>query len=144
MVQSLLADRFKLKVHHEVREVAAYALVVGKHGPRLQPAKPADTGGGVRINGALQQSLSEHEVPDGWSMSQLASVVANFVPRPVVDRTGLPGTYSFSMRFAHTTEDFDNPDVATALQEQLGLKLESSSTNLEMVVIDHIEKPDPN
>ena len=143
MVQSLLEDRYKLKVHREVREVAAYALVVGKNGPRLQPAKPVDAGGGVRINGALQQMLSDQEAPEGWSMSQLAGVVSSFAGRPVVDRTGLAGKYSFSIRFAHT-EDSDDPDVATALQEQLGLKLESTTTNMDVVIIDHVEKPDPN
>jgi uncharacterized protein (TIGR03435 family) len=143
MVKSLLEDRFKLKVHHERKETTAYALVVGEHGHKLQPAKPVDAGGGVRINGALQQSLSESTAPDGWPMSQLAGFVSGFVGRPVVDRTGLPGTYSFSIRFAHT-DDSDDPDVATALREQLGLKLESTKTNVDMVVIDHIEKPDRN
>jgi uncharacterized protein (TIGR03435 family) len=143
MVQSLLEDRFSLKVHHEMGEVVAFALVVGKHGPTLQSAKPADAGGGVRINGALQQSLSEHEPADGWSMTELADVVTSFVGHPVVDRTQLAGKYSFSIRFAHT-DDSDDPDVRTALQKQLGLKLEPIRTKMEKVVIDHIEKPSPN
>jgi uncharacterized protein (TIGR03435 family) len=145
MVQSMLEDRFKLKVHHEMREVAAYALLVGKYGPKLQPAKSVEAGGGVRINGALQQMLSEQEAPDGWSMSQLAGVVSSFAGRPVVDHTGLQGRYSFSIRFAHTQDPNDpDPDVATALQEQLGLKLESTKTTVDTVVIDHIEKPSEN
>lgn len=143
MVQSLLEDRFNLKVHREVKEVAAYALTVGKHGHKLQPAKPLEAGGGVRVNGALQRQLPESEAPDGWSMSYLASVVSDFVGRPVVDRTNLPGKYSFSIRFAHT-EDSDDPVVAVALEEQLGLKLESIRMNQNRVVIDRIEKPNPN
>jgi uncharacterized protein (TIGR03435 family) len=139
MVQSLLEERFGLKVHRETKEVDGYAMTVGKRGPRLQPAKPADAGGGVRVNGALQQSLQEGKAPDGWSMSRLAGFVSDFAKRPVVDETGLQGEYSFSMRFAHT-EDSDDPDVATALEEQLGLKLVPTKTPLEMVVIDHVER----
>ena len=139
MVRSLLEDRFKLKVHREARVVAGYALVVGKHGPKLNPAKPVDAGGGVRINGVQQQSLSEQEAPDGWSMSGLAGFVSSFAGRPVVDKTGLLGEYSFSMRFAHT-EESDDPDIATALQEQLGLKLVPMKVPLATVIIDHVEK----
>jgi uncharacterized protein (TIGR03435 family) len=143
MVQSLLEDRFKLRVHHELRQVAAYALVVGKNRPRLEPAKPVEAGGGVFINGALQQQLSEQEAPGGWSMGQLAGVVSSFAGRTVVDRTNLSGTYSFHIRFAHT-EDSNDPDVATALSEQLGLKLEPIKTDIDTIVIDHVERPDAN
>jgi uncharacterized protein (TIGR03435 family) len=144
MVQSLLEERFGLKVHRETKEVDGYSLIVGKHGPRLQPAKPVDIGGGVRVNGLLQQNLEERRAADGWSMSRLAAFVSGFAKRPVVNETGLRGEYSFSIRFAHT-EDSDDPDVATALEEQLGLKLVTTKTPLEVIVIDHIERvPTPN
>ena len=143
MVQALLRDRFQLQVHPESRDVLAYALVVGKRGAQLAPAKPVADGGGVRINGAIQQGLSEQQAPDGWSMGRLAELVTSFVGHPVIDQTGLAGTYSFSIRFAHTEESND-PDIRTALDEQLGLKLEPTKTTEQMLVIDRVERPSPN
>lgn len=144
MVQSLLEERFGLTVHRETKEVDGYALVVGKHGARLQPAKPAEAGGGVRVNGAVQQSLQEGKAPDGWSMSRLAGFVSGFAKRPVVDETGLRGEYSFGLHFAHTEDSLDS-DVATALEEQLGLRLVPRKVAQETIVIDHINRaPTPN
>ena len=147
MVRALLADRFKLAVHQEAREVAAFALVTGKKTAKLRTVdKAADPGGvgGVRINGGIQQSLSEPEAPAGWSMATLANYLANFAGRPVVDETGLPGTYAFSLEFARSPQEEETrPSVFTAV-EQLGLRLRPTRASIDVLVIDHIERPDVN
>ena len=145
MVRSLLETRFRLATHREHKEAPVYALVVGKNGHKLHAVKPDDPESlvGVIVNGGRQQALSDQEVPAGWSMARLADYVSNWAGRPVIDKTGLPGDYSFHLDFSrHETED--RPSIFTALQGQLGLKLEPDKAMLEYVVIDHIERPSSN
>jgi uncharacterized protein (TIGR03435 family) len=147
MVQSLLADRFHLKIHRETKERSVYLLLIGKNGSKLRVVKTDSpkTGGGVRINGPLMQSLSESEAPEGWDMPRLAGYLGDVpdVGRPVLDRTGLTGLYAFSLQFSRKDGD-DRPIVFLALQEQLGLKLEAAKAPLDVVVIDHVERPSGN
>jgi hypothetical protein len=88
------------------------------------------------------QSLSESEAPEGWDMPRLAGYLGDVpdVGRPVLDRTGLTGLYAFSLQFSRKDGD-DRPIVFLALQEQLGLKLEAAKAPLDVVVIDHVERP---
>jgi len=139
MVQSLFDDRFKLRLHRETKKVSAYALVAGKRGPRL-PAV-----GRVTINGAVKQAASERELPEGWTMSRLANYLASVraVSRPVLDRTGLKGIHGLTLNYS-TVDGDDRPDVFTALQEQLGLRLQAVNAPIETIVIDHVEKPSGN
>jgi uncharacterized protein (TIGR03435 family) len=83
------------------------------------------------------------EWPDGWTTSQLAGYLSGYTDRPVVDRTGLAGKYGVVLDFSLTDGD-DRPGLFTALQEQLGLKLDAGKATIEKLVIDHIEKPAPN
>jgi len=147
MVQSLLADRFQLKIHRETKERAVYFLALAKNGPKLREVKPDSpkTGGGVRLNRALMQAPSETEAPEGWAMSRLAGYLGGLpdVGRPVLDKTGLAGIYAFSLEFSRKDGD-DRPVIFTALQDQLGLKLEASKAPLDVVVIDHVERASVN
>jgi uncharacterized protein (TIGR03435 family) len=138
MVQSLFAERFKLKAHWEKRESNVYFLTTGKNPLKVQK------GGEVRLRGSTQfVRPGKPQWPDGIAMPQLASILSSYTDRPVVDRTGLQGTYGINLDFSVDVDD-DRPSLFTAVQEQLGLKLEPGKASIEMLVIDHIEKPTPN
>jgi uncharacterized protein (TIGR03435 family) len=139
MVQSMFEDRFKLSMHRETRMVSAYALVIGKNGPKL------GAGGRVRINGSVKQAASEREPPDGWTMARLANYLASVrgIGRPVLDQTGLAGTYGLTLNYS-TTDGDDGPDVFGAVTGQLGLRLRAIKAPIEMFIVDHVEKPSAN
>ncbi len=139
MLQALFEDRFRLRMHRETKTVSAYGLVIGKNGHRLRG------GGRVIINAEVKQSADEPEPPEGWTMSRLANYLAGVrdVGRPVLDQTGLPGIYGFTLNYSKANAD-DRPDVFTAVQEQLGLKLQAIKAPVTMFVIDHVEKPSGN
>jgi uncharacterized protein (TIGR03435 family) len=139
MTQVLLESRFQLKFHHETKEMAVYALVVGKSGSKLHEVKPdAPPGDGVWLGGRKVSSK-------GWEPWMLAGTLASMpgIGRPVVDRTGLKGVFEFRLDFSTTAND-DRPDVLSALQNQLGLRLEPAKGPVETFVIDHLEKPSAN
>jgi uncharacterized protein (TIGR03435 family) len=145
-VQALLADRFRMAAHLDQKEMRAYALTVAKKGPRLRrvdPATPYDRGG-VRLNG-IPFRFSPLEAPGGITMAQLANRLSA-VPAlgfPVVDKTGLSGIYSFSLSFS-IREDDGLPPIMSAVEQQLGLKLESTKALVDILVVAHIERPTPN
>ncbi len=97
------------------------------------------------MNGSIQQALFEKEPASGWSMSTLAHYLSGFaiIGRPVVDRTGLSGIYAYSLEFARSEQE-DRPSIFAALPDQLGIKLEASRAPVEVLVIDHIERPPEN
>lgn len=144
MIKSLLADRFKLRVHQETRESAVYALVIGAKASKL---RAADSQGGVSIGAG-------HLVSSGMPMGLFASLLGTRLGRTVIDRTNLTGRYSIDLRWtpdpgeppsgpgdSSSPPDPSGPSVFTAIQEQLGLKLQSTRGPAEFLVIDHIEKP---
>jgi uncharacterized protein (TIGR03435 family) len=149
MVQSLLANRFKLAAHRVTGEGSIYELVVNKDGPKLKDS-PNNPAGQVRI-------ASGELIGTGAPMFLLVGQLSRQLGRPVVDKTGLTGKYDFAVNW---TPDFDSPigaqgvagttpinsdapSIFTALQ-QLGLKLQSAKGPIDMLVIDHVEKPDSN
>ena len=147
-LQALLADRFKLTLHRETREESVYALVAGKGGIKFQQAN--GNFGGLRI-GKSQFTGS------GASVEMLATALANQLGRPVVDRTGLKSQFDFKLEWTPDAVQASppgvdtpspaspgGPSIFTAIQEQLGLKLESSKGPVEMLVIDHVERPSEN
>jgi uncharacterized protein (TIGR03435 family) len=145
MVQSLLADRFHLQVHHETRERPVYFLTVAPGGPKLQHIEPdAPNEPGVRFNGHHLGILAEPVAPPGWSMSRLAGYLADLLEdrRPVIDKTNLPGLYSFNLEYSK--DGADRPLIPVALQQQLGLKLEPAKAPTDVLVIDHIDRPTEN
>jgi uncharacterized protein (TIGR03435 family) len=147
MEQSLLADRFKLKVHFETREMPVYALVVAKGGPKLTPAKDGES--------SKLFTLAENE--QGTEIAATAVTLDQFAHSPlwggggrlVVDQTGLKGTYDFTLKWrpeqlVGQENGVDAPSVFTAIQEQLGLRLVPSKASVEVIVIDHVERPSAN
>jgi uncharacterized protein (TIGR03435 family) len=149
MEQSLLADRFKLKVHFVKKELPVFDLVVAKGGPKLSPTADAPSRREEALhpigqNWELKGNVSIHDVID---MLEMQPEVGG---RLIEDRTGLAGTYAMA---AHWTQDRTGatdaaagkyPPLFTALQEQLGLRLVESKEPLETLVIDHIERPSEN
>lgn len=145
MVRSLLADRFRMVARVQEREIRVYALTVAKKGLKMREVSPGTTGAGVRINGTQWRSVGIVNPLPGVSMADLALRLSAvpIVGLPVIDRTGLTGIYSFDLSF-WAREGDDRPAISTALQEQLGLKLEPIKSPIEVLVVDHIEKPSPN
>jgi uncharacterized protein (TIGR03435 family) len=132
LLQNLLQERFHLVVHREQKIVPGYVLVVAKGGSKLQPNKGAASHGMVGDN----QIKFWNE-----SVSAFAVVIANQVGRPVVDQTGLTGTYDIALKLALEDDLNSNlPDLFTALQEQLGLKLVPEKVPVEFLIIDHVDK----
>ncbi len=138
MLQSLLEDRFKLKVHRELRDAPVYAMVLAKNGPKLTKSSAADS----------FYSVGGHEMKfQKETMESLAKQLSSSarLGRPVLDKTALAGEWDFTLNFMpNPPPDANVPDVFTALQEQLGLKLESQKAPVEHLIIDHAEKPSPN
>jgi uncharacterized protein (TIGR03435 family) len=137
MLQALFVERFKLASHRESKEMPVYLLVAAKGGSKLK------AGGEVRLNGGVMYDDDKPSFPNGWKMGQLASYLSDFAGRPVVDRTELPATYGITLDFSRNDTD-GKPSVFTAVQEQLGLRLESGKAPIEVMMIDHIEKPSGN
>jgi uncharacterized protein (TIGR03435 family) len=179
-LKTLLADRFKLVIHRETRQLPIYALVFvkpGKLGPELHLSdgncgsftatdlsKPSAASSGPSTPASLNcgdVSSSANAVKIRYlgrsiSMDKLLETLAGFpedpnVDRPIVDRTGLTGMIDFTLELARpqlgqsgTPPDESLPSFATALQEQLGLKLESQTGPVDVLVIDHVEQPSEN
>ena len=174
-MRKLLAERFKLKLHTEMRDLDAYALVMVKPGTPGPALKPSPTDCKALLDKAQRGQLPpppqgppdfSKPIPcsimgrfgqilfDGFPMSQAATMLAGQAGRPVVDRTGLTGNWQFMLTFAQerplgapappneqTLPDPNAPSFFTAIQEQLGLKLESTKAPFEVTVIDSAEHP---
>jgi len=144
MFRQLLFDRFDLKIHRETKPITVYSLVVEKNGPKLKTGGAA----GPYLSGPAPGRL----VGTRASMAFLARALGGSLGRPVIDDTGLNGQYDFTLSWspddvrARNAEAADpsGPSLFTALQDQLGLKLESKKAPVEVIVIDHIGKPSPN
>jgi uncharacterized protein (TIGR03435 family) len=176
MMQSLLADRFKLAVHTETKEGPIYALVLakpGKLGPQLKPdAEPCPTDAASVSATASAGAADEFPPVCGAARMQptapgrirfgaretMETLAINltgpyYVDRPVIDRTGLSGRFVLSLEYqpsgsqpsgANSQADQDGPTFLEAMREQLGLKLESATGPITVLVVDHIEEPLPN
>ena len=190
MLQALLADRFKLTIHRESKELPAYILTIGKNGSKLVAAKPPDPqaappagssggnrggpgrggpgrGGMMMSGGPGGQTVSADSVP----IAALVRLLSQFLRSPVIDKTGLTGNFAISLKFM--PENFGGgggpgfatppsggaagapappdvpaepvaPTLQVAVQEQLGLKLDKSKGQVEIIVIDHVQKASDN
>jgi uncharacterized protein (TIGR03435 family) len=159
MLQKLLAERFDLKFHREQKQLPAYALRIANSGSKLKAsaASPDSFPQGPPPL-IFSVSLPTVRLPARYaSMAELASVFQRAVlDRPVLDQTGLSGRYDFDLEFTpdetewggafagHETGDSDKPGLYTAIQEQLGLKLEATTGPVDTLVIDHVDQPTPN
>jgi uncharacterized protein (TIGR03435 family) len=138
MVQALFADRFQLKLHQETRTLPAYDLILAKGGSKLQPTKSNGKSIGVGrtyFHGA------------GLTMASIAEELSKITGRVVVDKTNLADRYDFKLEWAADdapTADNSAPSLFTAVQEQLGLKLEPAKEPVPVLVIDHVDLPTPN
>lgn len=151
-LQSLLADRFRLVVHRETREAPVYALVIGKSGAKLAREQNGFRG----LTRVSKGRLAAH----GATLEMLANALSNELGRPVLDRTGMEGDFDFTLEWtpellaaavqpapgSDTLAPLDpnGPSLFTAIQDQLGLRLESQKGPVEMIVIDRVERPSEN
>jgi len=174
MVRSMLAERFNLKAHQETKELPVYALVVANHGPKLTESKlpppppmggnPAERRGPGGGEGFRMMGLG-HLEGRAVTIRFLADVLTQQLGRLVVDDTGLKGQYAFTLDWTPDQEEraifmevgrgnpgmdrpspvkTSGPSIFTAVQEQLGLKLKAERKPVEVLVIDHIDRPSPN
>lgn len=135
MLQNLLQERFHLAAHRETRMMPGYELVVAKGEPKLQ-ATNGDHVPGFRVNVS-----PGHLIGLNWSMAALAGYLGPAAGRPVVDRTGIAGSYDVSVEYAwDEAEESSLPSLFTALQENLGLKLGPRKVPVEVVMIDHVDR----
>jgi uncharacterized protein (TIGR03435 family) len=186
MLQTLLEDRFNLKVHKEPRDTPVYELTVAEPNPKLRPSKDGDCipidltnlsgarpkpgdpapnycgGGRVRMSGDVMSADW-----DGVTMAELAGrMLPSYVDRPVVDKTGLTGRFNVHLEFvpprpvgpiflngqempapapaAEAPAEPSGPSIFTALQKQLGLRLSPGKSPLDVIVVDHVERPSEN
>lgn len=160
MFQAVLADRFKLKFHREAKQLGIFSLVVAKNEPRLTVSNPvAPSTDTPASQGASQPrgTMRMRSGPDGIEMTaqgetldQLVTQLAGEVHTRVENKTGLTGNYDFTLRYAPggglnaPNSESSAPSIFTALQEQLGLKLEPHKGPVEVLVIDHVERPSEN
>jgi bla regulator protein blaR1 len=152
MLQTLLADRFHLKVHHETRQLPVYALTLSKKGSKLKPASPSEEFKPPRWQGSAS--------PDGIKMIRLIGqnnsiqevidLYSKFTDRPLIDRTGLQGRYDFSVDYEANTEQSGpfsgmvGPSLFKAFEDQTGIKWEATKGPVEILVIDHADRPSSN
>jgi uncharacterized protein (TIGR03435 family) len=151
MLREVLADRFKLKFHRETRQLPVYELTVAKNGPKLREPDAARKGTEPRFAPSAGRLVASNQ-----TMPALATVLTRTLRRRVVDLTGLEGHYDFVLQWApdeneaaplrpsSTAPDPNGPSIFTAIQEQIGLRLESSRAPVEVLVIDRVEKPSTN
>jgi uncharacterized protein (TIGR03435 family) len=155
MMQKLLADRFKVTFHHDKKELSVYTINVGKDGPKLTKSARDMNG----LYGAGFRGLGKLVVTNA-TIADLAGIMQNMVmDRPVVDQTGITGRWDFSLNWTPDETQFNgrlsqlpppasgteaDPDLYTAIQKQLGLKLEATKAPTDVLVIDHVEKPSDN
>jgi uncharacterized protein (TIGR03435 family) len=168
LLQSMLADRFKLLLHRETRDLPVWKLVAAKGGSKLVAAKegtcdsfdpknppPPQPGGALpRTCGATSMGRNLLQAI-GLSLPDLAADLSELLGRPVVDKTGLTGRFDVHLEFApddaialgaqpSPAADLSRPSIFTALQQQLGLRLELSKGPVGVVVVDHVERPSRN
>ena len=145
MMQHLLEDRFKLKLHRESKTLAVYALTVAKGGPKLPAANPDD---GHHAVETLPQVLDrESFFFRDTSMPEFAAKLSMLrgMDRPVVDQTGIEGFFDITLKgAARAILQTDGPSLFTLIPEQLGLKLVAVKAPVEMLVIDRAEKASEN
>jgi uncharacterized protein (TIGR03435 family) len=151
MLQGLLADRFQLATHRETKEMAVYSLVPAKGGPKLDPPKDVTGPHGVDYRNGGTQLIGRNA-----SMAEFADALSFRLERAVADRTGLGNGFDFKLEFSPdesvrrfgddgpTVIEPDGISIFTAIQRQLGLKLESGRGPVDVIVIDRIERATEN
>jgi uncharacterized protein (TIGR03435 family) len=155
MMRTLLADRFKLEFHTEPKETSVYALTVTKGGIKFN--ETAQPNIATQLVNTIFPAEKAHLPARNATMDQFASMLQRgVVDRPVVDKTNLTGKYDFDLEWTYDETQFGGnlppiatpndgkPDLFSALQQQLGLRLESSRAAVDTIVIDRVQKPSEN
>jgi bla regulator protein blaR1 len=156
MMQAMLEDRFKLKVHRETREMPVYVLTAEKNGHKMRPAKAPNAAPELRGFQGREGEFNAAAV----NLTQLVNLLQQFVGRPIIDKTGDTALYDFTLRWSSDggqadpfapgapaiapPADASDPTLFGALQDQLGLRLNSEKGPVEIIVIDSIERPTEN
>jgi uncharacterized protein (TIGR03435 family) len=156
MLQKLLADRFKLSFHREKQQLSVMAITVEKNGPKLTKS----TGDPNDASSILLRGLGNLMARNATIVDFAQVMQAVVIDRPVVDQTGITGKYDFTLLWMPNETQFANmpaftsvapadngnapPDLYKAMQQQLGLKMESTKAPVDVLVIDHVEEPSPN
>ena len=158
MLQNLLTERFKLRFHYETKETSAYVLTVDKGGPRNLKVHPSPSGGDLSFNKSAEQFLHEVWTARCATMDYFAFVLSPIFDRPILNQTGLNGCFDFQIKFTQDLPsgvkegqlfngvpiDTYGPTIFQALQNQLGLKLESKRAPVATLFLDHAERPVEN
>ena len=141
--QRLLAERFNLQVHHELKKNSVYELVAAERGPKLV----SGTGGTSPRRVDMRRGYLKGTMA---SMGLFAQILSRQIDVVVIDKTGLSGAYDFELTWepdallTQTTSDVSLPSLFTAIREQLGLQLKAAKEPVDVLVVDHIEKPSAN
>jgi uncharacterized protein (TIGR03435 family) len=158
MVQKLLTDRFQLKFHTEQKQLPVYAMVVAKGGPKIA-VSPGDPNAFPGIGFGREPGVITLFGRNTGLNGVANGLQSNILDKPVVDQTGLRGRYDFQLRFSPDPIQLANfgglepgngadpnppPDIFTAFEQQLGLKLQATKAFVNVMVIDRIERPSPN
>jgi uncharacterized protein (TIGR03435 family) len=172
MMLQLLVDRFHLKYHYEKRELPLYTLVVAKGGLKMKPSKPVEDppqanppkpgDGPPRMGRGMMRMSPGHFESTGTTIEMLTHLLSRQLGRTVVDKTGLSGEYEFTVDYTpdnmampmhgapeggpkpEVAADQGGPSLFTAVEEQLGLKLQATKATVGVIVIDHIDQPSEN
>ena len=153
IVQKVLAERFGLQFHEDKRKMAAYALIVRKDGPKMTKSADASKPPELLLypTGVM--------IAKSATIADLAQMLRSIFGQPIVDKTGLEGRWDFTMKWTPDETQFTDvpepvrrpaddvnapPPLFTAIQEQLGLKLEAQKADVPVLVIDHVDHPSPN
>lgn len=147
LVRKILAERFGLKAHTETREMPVYALTVAKGGSKLTKSA-GDPNGRMAENDNENGGQMNMRMTNS-TMSDFGLLIKGYVDRPVVDQTGLTGRYDFKLAWAFDeskapTDGSAAPSLFTAVQEQIGLKLEPVKARADVLVVDNVERPGAN
>jgi uncharacterized protein (TIGR03435 family) len=145
MLRKLLADRFSLALHRETRSLPAYLLEIDRKGPKMQKADPGDSDTELHGGRGGPTTLEAKKT----DMDALAEILGGRMDRKVVNRTGLQGTFNFSLHWMadimrNRDDGADDVSIFTAVGEQLGLRLRTARAPVEVFVIDHVERPAAN
>ncbi len=141
MLQALLRDRFKLRAYHGQKEMSHFQLGTAKNGPKMKPAAEFPAG--------YAQTVTSGHIDTVLDIKTLSILLARFeIPDPIVDATGLAGMFYVNLAWVHNNPrrpaDSPGPSLSTALEQQLGLRLEPVKGPIPVLVIDHVEQPSPN
>ncbi len=137
-LRALLADRFHLVVHREMREMPVYVLTIAKNGPKMPESEKHEI---TNLRMSRTQVANEGGAPMSWLVTSLE----NRAGRKVIDETGLTGFYRFDLHWTpDNLPDANGPSLFTAIPEQLGLKLEAKRRPVEVIVVDSIQRPTEN